>query len=89
MPTPKQVRHHYKRCRQRSYMLLTALREAHDAGVIDYEAKYNIETKQLKDTLPSVCDAVYVAKENFEAATKKQLANAMRTEILDELKGVW
>ena len=69
-------------------MLLTALREAHDAGVIDYEPKKN-ESGHFIDTLDSVCTTVYEAKDNFENATKKQLAKAIREEIMADLKGVW
>lgn len=88
MPTPKQTRYHYKKCRKKFYELLNALNEAHTARVINYEQMKN-DKGYFVDTLPSVCDAVYQAKENFDIATKNQLAEAFKTEAMNELKGVY
>lgn len=88
MPTPKQVRHHYKQCRKAFYKLQTVLNEAHRLGVINYKPVKN-EKGYFNDTLESVCDSVYTAKERFEIATKDQLADAIRKEMMDELKDIY
>lgn len=87
MPTVKQTRHHYKKCRRYFYLLLNALNEAHDLKVINYEEKYH--DGKLVSQLPSVCSKVYEAKDNFETATKRQLAEAMKNELMSELKGIY
>lgn len=81
VPTNKQVRKQYKKCRRYFYLLQCALNNAHNCGLINYD---NAGAK-----LPSVCDAVYDAKKRFEMATEKQLAHTIRQELLNELKGVW
>jgi predicted RNA-binding protein YlxR (DUF448 family) len=89
MPTPKQTRFHYKRCRKAFYQLLTALNDAHNAGVIDYGKKKD-ERGVWVDALPSVCKAVFEAKDNFRRATQEQLADAMEAELMSELgRKVW
>lgn len=80
MPTSKQVRYHYGRCRKKFDSLLDALNSAHQANVIDYEvAKTPDGTWRQKHE--SVCDKVWEALRNFDKATERQLATAMRTEI--------
>lgn len=87
MPTPKQTRAHYKKCRRYFYLLLNALNDAHNAKVIDYEERYH--DSKLVSSHPSVCTKIHEAKDNFETATKRQLANAMKEELMAEMKGVY
>lgn len=88
MPTPKQVRHHYKKCRRYFYLLQRALNDAHSCNVINYKEKKNANG-YFEPTLESVCGAVSDAKERFDISTKDQLANAMKEELMRELKGVY
>lgn len=89
MPTAKQVRFHYGRCRRRFWLLLKALNDAHNVDVINYESKIDPVTKQRCNVHESVCDKVYQAKAAFDKATQRQLAGAMRDEIMSELKDVY
>lgn len=80
MPTPKQVRYHYGRCRKKIHALLDALNDAHQANVIDYEVTKTAEGN-WRQKHESVCDKLWEALSNFDKATERQLAAAMRTEI--------
>lgn len=88
MPTPKQVRHHYKNCRKLFYKLKKALNEAHDLGVINYQERKNAEGN-YRPTLPSVCETIWEAEDRFEGATRDQLANAMKAELMKEVRGIY
>jgi hypothetical protein len=83
MPTPKQVRHHYKKCRRYFYLLQCALNDAHGADVINYRRNEMLSTAA---DLPSVCGAVDRAKDNFEVATEQARAQAIRDECMTELR---
>lgn len=87
-PTPKQIREHYKKCRRAFYKLQCALNEAHRMNVIDYEEAKNA-SGYYEYKHASVCEAVGVAKENFENSTRRQLHYAIQTELMSELKGVY
>jgi hypothetical protein len=56
--------------------LQCALNDAHDAKVIVY-ADYKSE---------SPCCSLYESWDRFKATTEKQLAEAMRTEIMRDIK---
>jgi hypothetical protein len=88
VPTPKQVRHHYKRCRRYFYLLQCALNDAHLRGVINYKEKKQ-DNGYYAPTLESVCDAVSTARDRFEISTKEQLATALKTELMNEMKGIY
>ena len=74
IPTPKQVRYHYKKCRTLFEKLERALRDAHEAGVIQYD--------QTNYVLESPCPLVFDADRRLDKTTEKALANAMRWEIM-------
>lgn len=78
MPTPKQVRFHYKRIRRRLYMLQNALNAAHNADVIVYDGYSN-----------GPCCALDMVRVRIEETTKDTRATAFREECMDELKKVW
>jgi hypothetical protein len=78
MPTPKQVRYHYKRMMYRWRQLQNALNDAHNASVIKYpDGAY-------RDEAP--CASHWVTRDKIDATTEKNLANAMRSEIKKEMK---
>jgi hypothetical protein len=77
-PTPKQCRRHYARCRRAYYRLRKALNDAHHAGVIKYDNKRFAET--------SPCHSVWESEGRFVQSTEKQLAQAMREEIINETR---
>lgn len=74
MPTPKQVRFHYARVVKAHDALQAALNDAHRAGVIDYP------DDKFSDEAP--CKTHWQTWGRNVATTERQLANAMRTEIL-------
>lgn len=81
LPTPKQVRFHYKRMRRRWYLLQEALNDAHNANVIAYpEEKYH----EL-----GPCASNWQTRERIEFTTKEARAKAIHDEVLNELKGVY
>lgn len=73
MPTPKQVRFHFKRVENAWYRLLDAMTDAHNADVIVYDS-----TKYVEE---GPCKAHRETKERFLKTTEKVLAQAMREEI--------
>lgn len=77
MPTPKQVRYHYRRLRRAWYQLQKALDDAHNAEVIEYEEAYSVAAP---------CSTNFETKKRIEATTEKQLAKAFREEVLADLK---
>lgn len=72
-PSPSEVRHHYARVHNLHEKLQQALNDAHNANVIVYEGEF-------RDVAP--CHSHWKTLERFETTTQKQLAAAMRTEIL-------
>lgn len=78
IPTPKQVRYHYKKIHRLHNQLGEALNQAHNAGVIVYE--------QAKYTDEGPCYTHYKTWQRFRDTTKDQLANAMATEIVRDKK---
>lgn len=79
MPTPKQVRQSYKRIRYHLYQLQKALNHAHEIGVLRYQ--------DYTDQSP--CWSLSNCKDRVWDTTKDALAEAARTECMNELKGVW
>ncbi len=79
MPTPKQVRRCYKRVRYHIYQLQTALNEAHNLNVIKYD-DYATQAP---------CRALGDVRDRFDASTEKQRAQAIKDELMKELKGVY
>jgi hypothetical protein len=71
MPTPKQVRYHYKRIYNLRYRLSVALNDAHHADVIQYT---DYQTQ-------SPCKSLSEMWERFKDSTKNTLWQAMREEI--------
>lgn len=77
MPTPKQVRYHYKRVMSAWYRLYAALRDAHNADVIIYEGYEGV----------APCETNNQTRERFRTSTKEQLATAMHEELMKEVRG--
>lgn len=73
MPTPKQVRYHYGQLYRWYWRLQTALNNAHDAGVIEYD-----KTKYKEE---GPCATHWETWDRVKKTTEKQLAAAMREEI--------
>jgi hypothetical protein len=86
MPTPKQVRHHYKKCRRYLWLLQRALNDAHNADVIDYRPR---SINSNDPALLSVCSSIGEAKIRFEKATEQARADAFKSECMSELKDVY
>lgn len=78
MPTPKQVRDHYKKIRYHLYRLRCALNNAHNVEVIQYG--------QYAD---GPCAAMDELVQRIETTTEKTRAQAFKQECMNELKGVW
>ncbi len=78
MPTPKQVRSHYKSVRYFSYHLRRALSSAHEARVIVYD-DYN------KGPIAALMEVM----NRIETTTKDARAQAMKDEVMKELKGMY
>ncbi len=76
MPTPKQVRFHFKRIMNLQSKLGRALREAYFAKVIVH----------VDDPTGSPCDSNYLTRKKIMDTCKTQLADAMANEILNETK---
>lgn len=81
MPTPKQVKEHYKKIRYHLYRLQVALNNAHEAEVIVYD------DGRFVDEGP--CYSLDQCKKRIELTTMVARAMAFRTECLRELKGIW
>lgn len=73
-PTPKQVRFHFHKLASLRYRLMGALNDAHEAGVIVYDHKEYYEN--------SPCKTLFETWDRVLATTEKQLAKAMRDEIM-------
>lgn len=72
MPTPKQVRFHYLKMWKLHRKLALAMNAAHHANVIQY-----------KDfTAESPCSTHCATEDRIDSTTEKQLAQAMKEEIL-------
>lgn len=81
MPTPKQTRALYKRVRFHWWQLHKALNDAHNAEVIKYDSsKYG-------ELAP--CFSMGELKERIENTTLKARAEALKQEVMDEMKDVW
>lgn len=75
-PTPIQVRYHYRRVMRAWWKLHKALTAAHDAKVLIYDKdKFGEE---------SPCATNYKTADRIEITTEKQLAKAMRDEIMKD-----
>jgi hypothetical protein len=77
-PTPKQVRYHYKKLQSLYNKLQNEIFAAQRAGVIDYDT-----TEYLKLS-PNI--ALSECHTRINSTTEKQLAAAMRIEIMKEVK---
>jgi len=81
MPTPKQVKEHYKRIKFHLYHLEQALNNAHDKEVVQYPPdKYSEE---------SPCRMLAEVRNRIELTTQKARAAAFKTECMNEMKRVW
>lgn len=78
MPTPKQVRYHYKKCSVLFDKLADALNEAHNKKVLEYE--------QEKYDTNSPCPLVYEAITRFNSCCRSSLYYAYKSEILHPRK---
>lgn len=81
MPTPKQVREHYKKIRYHFYRLSTALHKAHAADVIVYP------NNRYEEEGP--CRSLEECRIRVEKTTEKARAEALRIEVMRELKGFY
>lgn len=82
MPTPKQVRYHYKKIAKLRWRLSSALHEAYKADVLKYKNKEEDQEYQGH----YVCNALEDMWQKFKRATDAQLVEAMRTEIMENIK---
>lgn len=73
MPTPKQVRYHYRRVQRAYEKLANALNDAHNCDVLVYE--------NYPDESP--CSTNYQTKQRMDKTMEKALAQAMRDEIME------
>lgn len=76
MPTLKQCRYHFKKIARARYALANALNDAHNANVIEY-----------KDQVDSPCDSLWECWERVGRTTEKAMANALKGDVIKELKG--
>lgn len=81
MPTPKQVREHYKRLRYHMWQLQKALNDAHNADVIVYDA--------TKFAAEAPCACMHELRLRIEKTTEATRAKAMKDEIMSEMKAVY
>ena len=75
MPTPKQVRHHYRELMKYRSRLQLALNRAHDAGVIVY-TDYATE---------SPCSTLYETEKRIKATTEAARAKAIHDEVMRDI----
>lgn len=78
MPTPKQVRFHYKKIMFHQEKLRAALNDAHDAGVIEYDSKLYAEQ--------SPCKTNFQTYDRIKLTTESTRAQAIHEEIMGEIK---
>lgn len=76
MPTAKQVRHHYKKIMRAWYRLDQALRDAHNANIIEYEGYDGV----------APCQSHGYTKDRVKKTTQKAIVEAFHREIIRELK---